>query len=71
MDDAIAIALKYRARWRMRLRDQPSAASCRIGGVRRARGDASESRRKVADWHQNLDCAAGLIAAAGIPTYLT
>jgi hypothetical protein len=25
----------------------------------------------VADWHQNLDCAAGLIAAAGIPTYLT
>jgi len=71
MDDAVAIALKYRARWRMRLRDQPSAASRRIGGVMRARGDASESRRKVADWHQNLDCAAGLIAAAGIPTYLT
>jgi iron-sulfur cluster assembly accessory protein len=71
MDDAVAIALKYRARWRMRLRDQPSAASCRIGGVRRARGGESESGRKVASRHENLDCAALLIAAAGLPTYLT
>ncbi len=71
MDDAVAIALKYRARWRMRLRDQPSAASCRIGGVRRARGDASASGRKVASRHENLNFAARLIAAAGLPTYLT
>jgi iron-sulfur cluster assembly accessory protein len=71
MDDAVAIALKYRTRWRMRLRDQPSAASCRIGGVGRARGDASESGRNVPSRHENLDCAAGIIAAAGLPTYLT
>ncbi len=51
MDDAVAITLICRARWRMRLRDQPSAASCRIGGVWRAQGDASESRRKVASCH--------------------
>jgi iron-sulfur cluster assembly accessory protein len=69
MDDAVAITLKDRARWRMRLRDQPSAALCRIGGVRRARG--GESGRKVASRHENLDCAARLIAAAGLPTYLT
>jgi iron-sulfur cluster assembly accessory protein len=71
MDDAVAVALKCRARRRMRLRDQPSAASCRIGGVRRARGDASEGGRKVAICHENLDCAARLIAEAGLPTYLT
>jgi hypothetical protein len=73
MDDAVAIALKYRARWRMRLRDQPSAASCRVSGVRRARGNDSESEsgRKVASSHENLDCAARLIAPAGLPTYLT
>ena len=71
MDDAVAIALKYRARWRMRLGDQPSAASRRIGGVRRARGDASESGRKIASCHENLDFAVRLIAAAGLQTYLT
>lgn len=73
MDDAVAIALKYRARWRMRLRDQPSAASCRVSGVSRARGNDSESEsgRKVASSHENLDCAARLIALAGLPTYLT
>jgi iron-sulfur cluster assembly accessory protein len=71
VDDAVAIALKYRAGLRMRLRDQSSAASHRVGGVRRARGDASESRRKVASQHENLGYAARIIAAAGLPTYLT
>jgi iron-sulfur cluster assembly accessory protein len=71
VDDAVAIALKYRARRRMRLRDQPSVASRCIGGVRRARKDASECGRKEASQHENLDCAARLIAAAGLPTYLT
>ena len=71
MDGAVAIALKYRTRWRMRLCDQPPAASRRVGGVRRARADDSESWRKVADWHENLDCAARLIAAASLSTYLT
>jgi iron-sulfur cluster assembly accessory protein len=71
MDDAVAITLKCRAGSRIWLRDQPSAASCRIGGVRRVRGDDSESGRKVASLHENSDCAARLIAAASLPTYLT
>src|SRR6202171_3727731 len=69
MDDAVAIPLKCRPRRRMCLRDQPSAASCRVRGIRRARG--GERGRKVASRHENLDCAARLIAAAGLPTYLT
>ena len=71
MEDAVAVALKYRAQWGMRLRNQPSAASCRIGGVWRARENASEIGRKVADWHENLNCAARHVAAAGLRTYLT
>ena len=67
MDDAVAIALKYRARWRMRLRDQPSAASCRVSGVRRTRENDSESGRKVASSHENLDCAARTHCARGPP----
>src|ERR1700730_6565147 len=71
MYNTVAIALKYRARWRIRLHDQPSAASCPIGGVRRARGGECQSGRKVASRHENLDYVARLIAAASLPTYLT
>jgi iron-sulfur cluster assembly accessory protein len=71
MDDAVAIALKCRARSRIWLRDQPSSALCRIGGVRRVLGDDSESGREVASLHETLDCATRLIAAASLPTYLT
>jgi hypothetical protein len=41
MDNAVAIPLKHRARRRCRLRDQPSTASRRVRGIRRARGRPS------------------------------
>ncbi len=45
MDDTVAIALEFRARGRRRLRDQPAAASRRIGRIRGARGCESGSGR--------------------------
>ena len=43
MNDTVAVTLKFRARGRGRLRDQPAAASRRIRRIRCPRGSQSES----------------------------
>src|SRR5450631_2812807 len=52
MDDAVAVTLKDRARWRSRLRDQPATASRRIRGIGSPEVSQGGSRRKRQGWHE-------------------